>query len=172
MLKRSVFVAAISIVIALTVPAFCQTLDENYNDLLHYLKIGQFNLAKGYAQTIIDSNAEPVELFRLAEANPQGYAMLVKAKENAAETDIASLCGKLLDVIEQGRFINRANPTVITEEIKRLSTTSRGRITATKRLKDAGEYAIMYMLDALANDTRKAEWPNISNAMSQMSRTR
>ncbi|MCJ7729186.1 MAG: HEAT repeat domain-containing protein, partial [Sedimentisphaerales bacterium] len=170
MLNRNTFAAVVGIALVLTAPVLSQTLEENYNDLLHYLKIGRFDLAAGYARTILDSNPEPVELFGLAEGNPQGYAMLVKAKEGAADANLAAVCGKLLETIEQGRFIRRANPKVIVEEIARLSTTSRGQLTAVKRLQDAGEYAIMYMLDALADDARKAEWPNISSALSQMGR--
>ena len=170
MLNRNTFAAVVCIALVLTAPVLSQTLEENYNDLLHYLKIGRFDLAAGYAQTILDGNPEPVELFGLAESNPQGYEMLVKAKESAADAKLAAVCGKLLATIEQGRFIRRANPKVIVEEITRLSTTSRGQLTAVKRLQDAGEYAIMYMLDALADDARKAEWPNISSALSQMGR--
>jgi HEAT repeat protein len=170
MLNRNTFAAVVGIALVFAAPVLAQTLEENYNDLLHYLKIGRFDLATGYAQTILDGNPEPVELFGLAEGNPQGYAMLVKAKESAADAKLAAVCGKLLETIEQGRFIRRANPKIIVEEIARLSTTSRGQLTAVKRLQDAGEYAIMYMLDALADDARKAEWPNISSALSQMGR--
>jgi len=169
MLNRNTFTAALGIILVLAAPALCQTLEDNYNDLLHYLKIGRFDLAKDYARTILDSNPEPVELFGLADGNPQSFTLLVKAKDSAADADLAGLCGKLLGTIEQGRFIRRADPKIIVEEIARLSTTTRGRLNATKRLQDAGEYAIMYMLDALADNARKAEWPNISNALGQMS---
>ena len=145
-----------------------QTLESNYNDLLHYLQIGRFDLAKGYAQAILDSNSPPVDLFNLASNNQPGYALLIKAKESSTDAELAAICGKVIDMIEQGRFVRRSDPKVIVEEITRLSTTSRGRLNAVKRLQDAGEYAIMYMLDALADNSRKAEWPNIASALSQM----
>jgi len=170
MFNRNVFAAVVGIIFVLAAPALCETLDDNFNDLLHYLKIGRFDLAKDYAQTILDSNATPVELFMLADQNPQGYSLLVRAKENPDDPNLAGISGKVLDVIEQGRFIRRADPKVIVEEIARLSTTERGRLNAVKRLQDAGEYAVMYMLDALADESRKAEWPNIANALGQMSR--
>jgi len=168
MLSKNVLVVVFGISLVLAGIAPAQTLEDNYNDMLHYLKIGRFDLATGYAQSVLDSNAAPVEVFALAESNPQGYALIVKAKEEAADANLASACGKLVDVIEQGRFIRRADPKVIVEEIARLSGTSRGRLNAVKRLQDAGEYAIMYMLDAMADDSRKAEWPNIYIALSQM----
>jgi hypothetical protein len=170
MFNRNVLLAALAVVLVLAAPAISKTLEENFNDLLHYLQIGRFDLAKGYAQAILDGNSPPVDLFNLAADNQQGYALLVKAKDSTADTELASLCGRVVEIIEQGRFIRRADPKVIVEEIARLSTTSRGRLNAVKRLQDAGEYAVMYMLDALADESRKAEWPNISNALSQMSK--
>ena len=74
---------------------------------------------------------------------------------------------KILAVIEQGRFIRRSDPKIINEEIKRLSSTSRGRITAVERLKNAGEYAAMYMIDAMQDPARKDEMPNIVWALPQ-----
>ncbi len=170
MLNRNTLVLVVGIAIVLAAPAFAETLEGNYNDMLHYLKIGRFDLAKGYAQAVLDSNPSPVDLFALADGNPQGYALIIKAKESSMDKELAGLCGKVIDVVEQGRFIRRAAPKVIVEEIARLSTTSRGQLNAVKRLQNAGEYAIMYMLDALGEDSRKAEWPNISSALGQMSK--
>jgi hypothetical protein len=160
----------IGIALILAAPVFAETLEGNYNDMLHYLKIGRFDLAKGYAQAILDGNAAPLDLFALADGNPQGYALVVKAKETSTDKALADVCGKVVDIIEQGRFIRRSDPKVILDEIARLSSTSRGQLNATKRLQDAGEYSIMYMIDALGDDARKAEWANISTAMGQMSK--
>ena len=170
MLNRNTFVLVVGIAIVLAASAFAETLEGNYNDMLHYLKIGRFDLAKGYAQAVLDSNSSPVDLFALAEGNPQGYALIIKARESATDVELSGLCGKVGDIIEQGRFIRRADPKVIVDEIARLSTTSRGQLNAVKHLQNAGEYAIMYMLDALGDDARKAEWPNISSALGQMSK--
>jgi len=160
----------VGIALVFAAPVFAETLEGNYNDLLHYLNIGRFDMAKGDAQAILDSNAAPLDLFALADGNPQGYALIVKAKESSTNAELAGLCGKVVDIIEQGRFIRRSEPKIISEEIARLSSTSRGQLNAVKRLQNAGEYAIMYMLDALGDDARKAEWPNISSALGQMSK--
>ncbi len=170
MINRNTLVAAVAVGLVVLAPAFAQSLQENYNDFLHYLKIGRFDLAAGYAKAILDSSPEPVELFNLASDNPQGYALLLRAKENLADAELAALCGKMIDIIERGRFVRRSDPKVIVEEIARLSTTDRGRLAAIKRLNDAGEYAVMYMLDALADQSRRDEWPNIADALGRMSR--
>ena len=149
---------------------FAQSLEENWNDFLHYTKIGRLNLAKGYAQAVLENDPDPLLLLALSEVNPQGYAILLRVIDVAPDTELTELSGKILGIIEQGRFIRRTDPKIITEEIRRLSSTARGRLTAVKRLKNAGEYAVMYMLDAMADNSREQELPNIIWALPQIGR--
>jgi hypothetical protein len=147
-----------------------QTLEDNWNDFLHYIKIGRFDLAKGYGQVIIESNPDPVELFAISQDNYAGYEILLRVHEAAPDAELAEISRKVLAIIEQGRFMRRSDPKIIVEEIKRLSGTERGRLIAVKRLKDAGEYAIPYMLDAMADPSRRDELPNIIWALPQIGR--
>jgi hypothetical protein len=149
---------------------FGRTLKEDWNDFLHYTKIGRLDLAKGYAQAVLESNPDPLELLTLSEENPQGYAILLRVIDTASDAELVELSKKILDIIEQGRFIRRADPKIIAEEIRRLSSTTRGRLAAVKRLQSAGEYAIVYMLDAMMDDSRKEELPNIIWALPQIGR--
>ena len=149
---------------------FAQSLEENWNDFLHYTKIGRLDLATSYAQAILDSDPNPVVLLRLSEENPQGYAILLRVIDSAPEAELTELSEEILDIIEQGRFIRRTDPKIITQEIRRLSGTTRGQIAAVKRLQNAGEYAVVYMLDALMDSSRKEEWPNIIWALPQIGR--
>jgi len=150
--------------------SFGATLKENWNDFLHYTKIGQFDLAKGYAQAVLESKPDPLELLTLSEENPQGYAILLRVIDTASDAELVELSKKIMDVIEQGRFARRADPKIIGEEIRRLSNTTRGRLAAVKRLQNAGEYAVVYMLDAMADKSRKEEFPNIVWALPQIGR--
>jgi len=164
-------VIAILVVGLLTATAgFAQSLEENWNDFLHYTKIGRLDLAKGYAQAVLESDPDPLEMLLLTEENPQGYAVLLRVIDTAPDAELVELSGKILGIIEQGRFIRRSDPKIITEEIRRLSGTARGRLAAVKRLKNAGEYAIMYMLDAMMDSSRKEELPNIIWALPQIGR--
>jgi HEAT repeat protein len=147
-----------------------QTLAENWNDFLHYTTIGRFDLAKGYAQAVLDSNPNPVELLNISKENPQGYEFLLKMKEIAPDPELAELAAKILDIIEQGNFIRRTDPVIIVEEVKRLTSTERGWLIAIKRLRDAGEYAIPFMLDAMADPSREAEFENIVRALPKVGR--
>lgn len=164
-------IISISIIIFLSpVAAFAQANDQNdvannFNDLLHYLTIGRLDLAKACATRILESNPDPVMLLTLSGQNPQSYNVLQKAKENQFDAELADLCGKVLATIDKGRFIRRSDPKIIVEEVKRLSTTPRGQLTAIKRLQDAGEYSIMFMIDVLTDPARKEEWPNIVLAL-------
>ncbi|MFC1793780.1 HEAT repeat domain-containing protein [Planctomycetota bacterium] len=147
-----------------------QTLEENWNDFLHYTKIGRFDMAKGHAQAVLENNPDPVKLLELSRANQQGYQILVRVNEVAPDAELAELSGKVLAVIEQGRFIERTEPRIIAEEVRRLSSTDRGWLTAVKRLRNAGEYAVPFMLDAMADPSRESELSNIVRALPQIGR--
>lgn len=144
------------------------SLKENWNDFLHYTAIGRFELAKGYAQQIIDSEPEPTALLELSEDNPQGYRLLLNMHANSEE--LQEVSGKILEIIEAGRYERRIDPKIIVQEIQRLSSTIRGRIAAEERLKNAGEYAIPYMLSALADESRKNEYAYITAAIPKIGR--
>jgi hypothetical protein len=170
MFSRKTLAAILAVVLFGAGTSFAQTLEDNWNDFLHYTKIGRLDLAKGYAQAVLAGEPDPVQLLALAEENRPGYVLLLKVIETPHDPELAELGRKLLAVIEQGRFIRRTDPKIIVEEIKRLSGTQRGRLAAVRRLKNAGEYAIMYMLDAIADTARKDELPNIVWALPQVGR--
>ena len=160
--------AILAVTLFVVSAGFAQTLEENWNDFLHYTKIGRFDLAKGYAQAVLQSNPDPVELLELSKENPEGYAILLRVNEISPDPELAELGGKILDIIERGSFTLRADPRVIVTEIRRLSSTERGWFTGVKRLRIAGEYAIPFMLDAMADDSRKEEFPYIVRALPQI----
>jgi HEAT repeat protein len=142
-----------------------QTLAENWNDFLHYTKIGRFDLAKGYAKAVLQSNPDPAELFKLVENNRQGYDLAMRAAETAHDDELAQLSQQLLGVIDQGRFLRRTEPKLIVEDIRRLSTTPRGKMMAIRRLKEAGEYAVPYLLNLMGDAIRD---PSIETRLSDM----
>ncbi len=148
---------------------FAASLEENWNDFLHYTKVGRFELAKSYADQIIQDQVDPTELLALAEVNEPGYRLLLKM--HADSDELRDVSGKILDLIEQGRYIRRTDPKIIFQEIKRLSTTIRGRIAAEARLKNAGEYAIPYMLAALGDESRKNEFSYITETLPKIGRS-
>jgi len=145
-------------------------LADDWNDFLHYTKIGRFDMAKGYAQAILQGAPDAVTLLELSQENPQGYDLAMRVVETAHDAELAALAKDLLGVIEAGRFERRSDPRIIVEEIKRLSSTFRGKTNATTRLKNAGEYAIPYMLDAMADPARQDELKNIIETLPKIGR--
>ena len=165
--KKGVFVF-LAVLFFVSGVGFCQSVEDNWDDFLHYTAIGRLDLAVGFAQAIIDGQPDPLEVLSLSESNPNGYRILLKM--HATSEELKEVSEKILDIIEQGRFIRRTDPRIIVQEIKRLSTTIRGRIAAEQRLKNAGEYAIPYMLSAMADLDRKNEFANITGALPKVGR--
>jgi len=166
--KRGIIAIAFFGIVLVSGLGFCQSPDDNWNDFLHYTAIGRFDLAAGFAQKLIESNPDPVVLLELSESNPNGYGILLRVHSTSEE--LKEVSGQILDIIEQGRFIRRTDAKIIMQEIKRLSSTIRGRLAAEQRLKNAGEYAIPYMLEALADESRKDELANIADALGKIGR--
>ena len=146
-------------------PTETATLEGNFNDFLHYTLIGRLDVAKAYAQALLQSNPDPVKLLQLTQQNPRAYQVLERARQNKHDAELAQLAEKLFNTIEQGRFLRRSDAKVIYQEVKRLSEGNRPWFMAVKRLKNSGEYAIPYMLDALADADRKEEWPHVIKAL-------
>ncbi|MHC4125460.1 MAG: HEAT repeat domain-containing protein [Planctomycetota bacterium] len=170
MIYRRTVIAILTLLFVVVSPSWAQQLEENWNDFLHYTKIGLFDLAKGHGQALLQSDPDPLALLELIEENQADYAILLRVKETAPDAELAELSSKILDLIEQAKFIRRTDPKVIAQEIRRLSGTMRGRLAAVKRLQNAGEYAIVYMLDAMEDDSRRDELPNIIWALPQIGR--
>ncbi len=121
MLSQKTLVAVLATALLLVTASFSQTLEQNWNDFLHYTAIGRLDLAKAYAQVILQSNPDPVQLLALSKENPEGYAILLKVRESAPDAELVALSGKVLEIIERGQFIRRSDPNIIVEEITRLS---------------------------------------------------
>jgi len=170
MLKRKAIIGILLLTSILTAAAFADELEDNWGNFLHYTKIGRLDLAKGYAQAVLDAEPDPVVILGFAQDNPQAMVLLRKAAENEYDPQLAELSNKILEIIEQGKFARRTESATIAEEIRRLSSTARGRLEAVKRLKNAGEYAIPFMVDAMADSTRREELPNIVWALPQIGR--
>ena len=89
MFNRKTAAAFLAVTLFVAGAGFAQSLEENWNDFLHYTKIGRFDLAKGYAQAVLASNPDPVKLLELSRANQQGYQILVRVNDVAPDAELA-----------------------------------------------------------------------------------
>ncbi len=168
-LNRPVLVLSLCLVIAAISFAQEQTVKDYWDDFLHYTAIGRLDLAQGFAQKLLDAEPSPQELLELSEQNPRGYSILLRVHENNPQ--MQQFTSKLLEIIEKGRYERRTDPKIITAEIRRLSSTVRGNLTAIVRLRNAGEYAIPYMIEAISDPARQSEFAPVAGALSELGRT-
>ena len=167
MLRKKRFITTITVLLCVAAVGWAQNLEDDWREFLHYSAIGRFEIAQGYAQKIIDSEPDPLELLGLTEENPAGFELLVRLN---ASGQLEGVTNQILEIIERGRYARRTDSKIIVEEVKRLSSTVRGKYTAIARLKNAGEYAIPYMIDAMADESREDEFVNITSALDKIGR--
>ena len=101
MLKGKTAFAILAVSLFIFNTGFAQSLEENFNDFLHYTKIGRFDLAKGYARAVIESNPDPVLLLELSKDSPKDYEFLLKVSTGCRQWYSSSCiiflnCGNLL----------------------------------------------------------------------------
>lgn len=169
MRNKSSLTWAFAAVLLLSSTLLGATVKENWNDFLHYTAIGRIDLAKSYGQQLIADQPDPTVLLDLAQENAEGYRLLLKMHADSEE--LREVSGQILDLIEEGRYIRRTDSAIIIAEIKRLSSTIRGQIAAEERLRNAGEYAIPYMLAALSDESRKNEFSYITETLPKIGRS-
>ncbi len=146
-----------------------KAVESDWNDFLHYTLIGRFDLAQGYGQRLLESRPDPRFLLDLSEQNPRGYELLLKMQADSEQ--LREIATGVLKVIEEGRYLRRTDPKVILAEIARLNTTIRGRIAAQERLKNAGEYAVPFLLNVLEDSSRREEFANVVQTLPMLGRS-
>jgi HEAT repeat protein len=176
MFNRNKVIAVLAAVFFIASIGFSQDnnkteLEKNWGDLIYYTAIARLDSAKEYAKAIINSEPNAVKLFELSKANQAGYQLLIRAGDNKYDAELAGLAKQILDLIEKGNYTKRSDSNVIFDDVKKLnSDTPRGRQNAIDHLRNAGEYAIPFMIDALSDPAREGEFPKIAEALSQMSK--
>ncbi|MHC4264955.1 MAG: HEAT repeat domain-containing protein [Planctomycetota bacterium] len=167
---RTKALTIIAIITLVSSISLAQSLEGDWNDFLHYTKIGRFDLAKGYAQNILNSNPDPVQLLELSQSNQPAYELLLNIVEKSSDSELTNLANQMIQIIEKGSVIKRSDSILIAQEVRRLSINARSKLAAVKRLQSSGEFAIPFIIDAMANPQRKEELPNIIWALPQIGR--
>ena len=124
-----------------------------WENLIHYIVIGQDQAALSYAKAILDSHAKPSEIYYLSARSPGSLATLASGRQLKG---LAGPIDQLLKLIEQGYSSERSDPEQIRNAIELLAGTQRAFIRGTDRLVMSGEYAVPQLL-------RKLEDPQITD---------
>ena len=126
-----------------------------WENLIHYLRIGQGDAARSFGQALVDSGAKPSEIYSLSLHSPGSMTALVRGR---GLTGMKAIIDKLLGTIEQGYRTQRSDPGQIKEAIELLGGTQRAYLRGRDRLEVSGEYAVAQLL-------RKLEDPQITNVL-------
>jgi len=130
-------------------------LTELWENLIHYVRIGQDEAATSFGQALLAFGAKPSEVYYLSVRTPGSLATLARGHGLKGMKDITT---KLLSIIEQGYKTERSDPAQIKKAIELLGGTQRAYIRGRDRLVISGEYAVPQLL-------RKLEDPQITNAL-------
>jgi len=123
---------------------------ELLEDFAYFVTIRQDELAKSYANAILDRDLSPREFVGIVEDDPQvrrkfddtvRRAMFVPALEDSA--------ARLDRLYEEGRLSRARDPEEIARNIQLLTENPRARMLAKDRLSFAGEYAVPQLLQVL-----------------------
>jgi hypothetical protein len=143
---------------------------ENFDEFMHYILIGKWELAQHFGQMLIDSKPDAVQVLNLAESNKHAtsYQALNRLLTNDAYPEMNGIADGVLKIIEAGRHTQRKDVSRIKVEVARLSSTERGRMMALTRLKDSGEWAVPILIDVLRDPSRSSEFYYISWVLPQI----
>ena len=124
-------------------------LQEQWEDMLHYINIARPQLAASYAKAILENKeASPKEIYMLSVQNDNTMTTLRKAENLKA---MAKLVPQLRARIDQGWQGWRSDPAQIEEALTMMGGTLRGLQIGIQRLKVSGEYAIPMLLFKLTD---------------------
>ena len=128
-------------------------LDDLWENLVHYIVIGQDQAALSYAKALLDSGAKPSEVYYLSARSPGSLETLASGRQLKG---LAGPVDQLLKIIDLGYSSERSDPEQIRNAIELLAGTQRAHIRGTERLVMSGPYAVPQLL-------RKLDDPQITD---------
>ena len=135
-------------------PTSEHTTADLWENLIHFIRIGQAPAAKSFGQALLSSGAQPAEIYMLSVGTPGSLATLVRGRGLEGMEDVTR---QLLAVIEKGYQSERSNPEQIRKSIELLGGTQEAYKRGRDRLIVSGEYAVPQLLRAIEDtDTTTA----------------
>ena len=127
------------------------TLAQKWKDFVHYINIAQSDMARSFGQAILESQAEPRDIYRLADETSDIEKTLSRG---AQLPGMAPIIKRIRKLIGDGFQAEAANPKVIGRAIGKLAGTLSQYEEGKNLLRISGEYALPQLLQKLhAPDT-------------------
>jgi HEAT repeat protein len=149
-----------------------QRMEEAFKNYLHFALIGQFELADSFAQALLklpdlnpitdEAAAQLLELSEKYEGSLDTLLLLI------SNSPIAENAEKVLALVREAHRRARMRPDRIKENINLLAGAPNQRAFAISRLRESGEYAVPWMLEALIDPARRNLQPFITRALPQL----
>ncbi len=141
-------------------------------DFWHYGKIARYDLANTKADEVLAAGATPTKVLEAFEkiASDRGDNLdewMIRWQGVEAVKEKAAALAK---VINEGRFERRANPEYIVKQISRLAAGDRPYRLAMVQLRESGELAIPFLLEALKDPARVSEHGAVRHAIVDLGR--
>jgi len=135
-----------SLILAQESPPEGKQLEELWEDLLHYIRVARADLGQSYGQAILESGADPKELYLLSVKTPGWDSALGRG---ARLEGMGPVIAGIREMIERGHEGLRQDPKEIANSIDLLGGTVRGFELAARRLTESGEYALPQLIQKL-----------------------
>ena len=142
------------------------SVEEYFEDFLHYAKLGLYGAARASAEALLaHPDLDPVALLHLStrHRNSVDTLLIIIANSSIGET-----AQRVLDVIEEGEFRRRKDPSRIQINIAHLGGTPQAVDIAIRHLAESGEYAIPQLVETLLDPSQTKLWPRVISALPLM----
>lgn len=123
------------------------------DDGWYWAALGRFDLSQANFRALLDSNPDPVALLEFADRVPRRTEMLIQLSDNPVVGDSAR---EVLRLLAEGERRVKADPIRIREYIDRLGGPPRAFENSVDRLKDSGEWAVPFIVQALRDPAKQA----------------
>lgn len=137
------------------------------NDGFYFAVVGRFDIARANFRALVDSNPDPVALLEFADAVPQRRRVLVQLADHPL---LGEVIADVTDLLQRGEELIKSDPVRIKQQIERLGGPPRGFENAVAALRDSGEYAIPFLIEALRDPGQNELTRPILRALPQIDR--
>ncbi|MBN2582897.1 MAG: response regulator [Planctomycetes bacterium] len=144
-------------------------LQMSFQQMVHYWKIAKFDLARTFAQAVVQANPEPTVLLKLVEHPEVGYVLLSQMAVSE-DAELVEAAKRLLATADEGIMIKRKDHDRMVDALKALDKNERSYQINLQKLQLSGEYVVPPALGLLASASESALHDDIMRALVEIDR--
>jgi hypothetical protein len=148
-----------------------KNLQDSVENFWHYAKVARYDVAAAESKRILDGNPDPavlLETFETVAAAHHDDLDVSMLRWQGADEPIKSAATQLMQVLNKGHDIRRADPKIIEKNIQLLAQNERGYDLGIDRLRDSGELAVKVMIDDLRDASKMSTHAAIRRGLRDM----